>query len=134
MSHGNTTHGYYGTPTYNSWAAMVQRCRVAGVGYDGPLVMVGEWLQFEQFLADMGERPEGTTLDREDGTKGYSPSNCRWATPAEQSRNRKSCRYYTHAGKKQTIAEWARELGISKTTLHRKLVYRGMSFEEAISG
>lgn len=56
--------------------------RYAKVGYDQ------SWDSFDRFLADMGERPAGKTLDRKDGSRGYSADNCRWATPREQSRNR----------------------------------------------
>jgi hypothetical protein len=77
------------------------------------------WHKFENFLADMGERPDGTTLDRIKGEIGYEPGNCRWATPAQQSRNRKSCKFVTLEGKTLTLKEWARELQIPSTTLYR---------------
>jgi len=81
----------------------------------------------------MGERPEGMTLDRIDGAKGYEPGNCRWATRQTQSENRKNVRWYEHEGKTLTIAGWARELGLSKTSLHRNLVYNQLPFDQAIS-
>ena len=57
-----------------------------GIGY------CEQWKSFKQFLADMGERPHGTTLDRIDPERGYSPGNCRWATMTTQSRNRRNVR------------------------------------------
>lgn len=82
------------TPTYQSWRAMKTRCttktssqyhRYGGAG----ISICSEWLTFENFLADMGERPPGTSIDRIDNTKGYFKENCRWATAKTQARNRK---------------------------------------------
>lgn len=87
------SHGYSRTPTYRSWQSMKTRCYNEASfkypDYGGRGVTVCKrWLKsFEAFLADMGERPEGTTLDRRDGKKGYSKANCRWATREEQLAN-----------------------------------------------
>lgn len=90
-------HGSSGTPTYKSWAAMLARCRnenhQAFADYGGRGVAVCErWQRFENFLADMGKRPSGRTLDRIDVDGNYEPTNCRWATPAEQRRNQRQAK------------------------------------------
>lgn len=92
-------HGHYrygkGTSTYNSWTAMKSRClnpqnlRFSDYGGRG-ITICDRWLDFRNFLEDMGERPKGLTLDRKDNNKGYEPDNCRWATWAEQLANRKT--------------------------------------------
>jgi hypothetical protein len=92
-THGHTSGGVI-SPTYTSWSCMVGRCyhhsspnyqRYGGVG----IAVCDKWRKFEGFLADMGERPVGHTLDRIDGTKDYEKDNCRWATPGQQAANRR---------------------------------------------
>jgi hypothetical protein len=92
-------HGHSGkhvSPTYHSWLSMIKRCEYPACNgfnrYGGAGVKVCErWHVFANFLADMGERPEGRTLDRYPDARGnYEPGNCRWATRIEQARgNRK---------------------------------------------
>lgn len=80
-------------PTHRSWAAMLTRCynpnREDWSRYGGRGIQVYEpWrFAYKYFLLDMGERPEGTTLDRIDTDGDYTPENCRWATPLQQAEN-----------------------------------------------
>lgn len=92
--HGHRTGGKP-SPTYTSWTKMIQRCtnpheenyyRYGGAG----ITVCESWRDnFVNFLNDMGERLEGTTIDRIDPYGNYEPSNCRWATPKEQKANQR---------------------------------------------
>lgn len=86
-------HGKVQSGAYSSWAAMKQRClnpnHDAYPHYGGRGITICErWLTFANFYADMGDRPEGMTLERNSGDGDYEPSNCRWATWTEQALNR----------------------------------------------
>jgi hypothetical protein len=90
-----TKHGQTETPTWNSWQGMRDRCRYAGGkdhhNYGGRGITFCErWDSFANFLADMGERPPGLTLDRIDPNGDYEPGNCRWATALEQASTRRA--------------------------------------------
>jgi hypothetical protein len=98
VTHGHCRHGHSGdgrTPTYRSWRKARDRCRNPNsqhwARYGGRGIRFCErWDLFENFLADVGERPEGTSLDRIDVDGDYEPGNCRWATAGLQTRNRRN--------------------------------------------
>lgn len=95
----NRKHGHShrsGTSlTYNSWRAMIDRCSNSShAGFENyggrGITVCGRWQTFENFLADMGERPSSKhSIDRIDPDGNYEPDNCRWATAKEQRRNRR---------------------------------------------
>lgn len=118
----NIRHGMKKTPTWRSWNAMRYRCRneksrdYSRYGGRG-IVICDRWDVFENFLADMGERPDGTTLDRQNVNGHYEPGNCRWATPVEQSNNKRNNTFLEHGGQRMSVAAWAHSLDISPSLL-----------------
>jgi hypothetical protein len=133
----NRKHGRSGTPLYRVWSQMHDRCYLRSapnyLWYGGRGIrVVDRWHEFENFLADMGERPKGMSIDRIDSNGDYGPENCRWATKAEQSRNTRRNRFVTHEGRTQTVTDWERELGVNSDTIGKRL-RKGWSVERAIA-
>lgn len=112
--------------TNQCWRDMKQRCTNKNsqrwYTHGGRGITVCErWEEYDKFLLDMGLKPVGLTLERIDNDGDYSKENCRWATPKEQANNRSSCIYISHNGDTLTIAQWAAALGITHTSLKKRL-------------
>lgn len=131
-------HGKSSTKAYKSWNCMVRRCTVKSSNrwhiYGGKGIKVCKrWKNsFSNFLNDMGERPEGTSLDRIDINGNYCKDNCRWATTLEQARNRGNLKIIEAFGKKQLSSQWAQETGIKRQTIEFR-IKQGWSPEEALT-
>lgn len=132
------THGKANkTRSYRIWKGMISRCRnpkatsykwYGALGID----VCERWNSYENFLADMGEAPDGHSLDRRRSELGYSQDNCRWSTDLEQSRNTKSNRKITAFGKTLCVSEWAGITGIPAPTIYDRL-NRGWTGDRAVS-
>ncbi len=133
----NRTHGQRGTPTHNTWCAMKQRCNYAQSkqypAYGGRGITVcARWNDsFENFLADMGERPKGMTIDRIDSDGNYEPKNCRWATDPDQQRNRRSTILVERNGVTKCVKDWCDELGLKPDAVYGR-IRRGATPSEAL--
>jgi hypothetical protein len=127
-----------GSRTYWSWVAMRSRCYNSRASryerYGGRGIKVcARWLgSFENFLADMGERPVGQTLDRINNDGDYEPGNCRWATPRQQSRHTRTNRMLTSNGETRCISEWVEVTGLPRTVIETRL-RRGLSGERVLA-
>lgn len=130
--HGRATRGGK-DPTYVSWVAMWNRVRSPqekdANTYAGVSAYPG-WAEFEAFLRDMGERPPGTTLDREDGKRGYEPGNCRWATHEQQANNTTRNRR-TASGESVSVA--ARRVGLDPDLVFDRINKLGWSEAKALA-
>ncbi len=127
-------HGMDGTKTYRAWGRMLERCRDPRRKYHAGrgITVCKRWHDFVNFYADMGDRPDGMTMERIDNDGNYEPDNCKWATHAEQSRNTRYNHLVTFQGKTQCVTDWAEELGINRITLYSRL-RKGWSVEKALT-
>ena len=138
---GNTwskKHGMSFSREYSTWRAMLDRCENKTYreypDYGGRGIKICErWHDFNNFYADMGKRPQNTTLDRIDNNGNYEPSNCRWANAKTQANNRRSNSLITFNGKTQTLQQWADETGIYENTISMRINHYGWSIEKALT-
>ncbi len=135
-THGHAKHDIK-TKTYSVWRSMRNRCERPNNKqyhyYGGRGIKVCErWAAFANFLQDMGEKPQGLTLDRIDNNGPYAPENCRWATPSEQAINRRSTIFITAHGMTKCLSAWSRYFGFSKDALSADMKRRKVSAEEAV--
>lgn len=132
-----TTHGQSRTLTYKIWTGMKSRCFTpSATGYENyggrGISVCGRWMNFENFLSDMGECPEGMSIDRKNSDANYSPDNCRWATRKEQNRNQRRLMYLTLGGKTQCASAWADEVGMQVSSLVGR-IKRGWPVDKALN-
>lgn len=137
------THGMYGTPEHSTWKHMLERCHNKNHAqyedYGGRGITIDpRWLKFENFLEDMGLRPQTPpgyrryySLERKKNHLGYSKDNCEWAPPNKQQRNKRNNHTLTLNGETRTITEWAERSGVGRTTISWRLD-QGLSLEEAL--
>jgi len=137
-SHGHNNSKTTGpTPTYRSWAKMKERCdnpNSANYKYYGGrgVAYTPEWADFNAFLRDMGERPEGTWLERLDNEAPYSKDNCVWLSPCGQAQNRRMpCTNTSGVKGVNWHKRWGRWEAAGMRNGVRYFLYSGHSFEEA---
>lgn len=135
------THGHSGgigkkpSDTYTCWRNMIQRCynnknkRYKDYGGRG-ITVCEEWKDFTNFLSDMGERPNGKSIDRINVNGNYEPANCRWATTKEQQNNIRNNRKVVYKGKTLTITELAEIFDIDRYVLYARLKRAGWNVEK----
>lgn len=125
------------TPTYSAWKSMLQRCfnprhkhfyRYGGRG----ISICARWRTFEAFLADVGPRPEKTSIERINNDGNYEPGNCRWATQHEQTRNMSRNRVLVLDGVARCVSDWSQILGVSTSTLFGR-IKRGWTDQQALT-
>lgn len=132
------THGQSQDPVYKVWKSMKGRCTSPGnprwSRYGGRGITVCErWLlSYEDFIADMGPRPAGGTVERRDNDLGYDKANCYWGTYTDQAHNKSNNTPFTLDGVTRLAVEWEPITGIPANTMHRRR-YRGWSDERILT-
>jgi hypothetical protein len=125
-------------PLYTVWRSMIDRCTnkksEAWPDYGGRGISICErWLaSFPAFVSDMGPRPDGYQIERENNDGNYNPSNCKWATRKEQQRNRRNTRRVIIEGRQYLIADLAERSGLKWDTI-RDRVRAGLPLDKVLS-
>ena len=132
-------HGY-GTKrgsTYWIWPAMKSRCLNKNnkdyANYGGRGIKVcDEWMDFVNFLFDMGEKPKDLSIDRINNNGNYSKENCKWATNLEQANNHSNNKRFIFNSRNLTIAEWCREFNLKYQIVNQR-IFRGWDIKRALN-
>lgn len=122
----NTIHGYSKSRVYKIWKGIVKRCCNSNAsGYynygERGIKVCDRWLNFENFLEDMGEPKEGESIDRINNNGNYEQSNCRWATKTTQMRNFRRNKLVEYNGEVHCLSEWEEILEINRGVLGYRL-------------
>lgn len=132
ITKASTTHGMKNTRTYSIWQAMRNRCNRLNQDYSGRGITYDKrWDSFENFYLDMGEVPDGMSLDRIDVNGNYCKENCQWATREQQANNTRANVFIEYNGKRQTLAQWAKELNMNYDKLRSRIVRYKWSLDRA---
>jgi len=120
------THSAGGTPTYLVWKGLRNRCNnpneVGYKNYGGRGITYCErWEKYENFVQDMGNKPDGMSIDRIDVNGNYCKENCRWATREQQNNNKRCSINLTYQNQTLTLAQWAVILDIKYSTLYHRI-------------
>jgi hypothetical protein len=134
--HPRETHNMTNSSTYTIWVNMIQRCTNSKVkcfsNYGGRGIAVCDyWKNFNNFLLDMGSRPESMTLDRIDNNKGYFKENCRWVTQKENTRNTRRNIFIEFNGEKECLAYFCEKYKLDYRKTWTRLFVLGYSPEKA---
>lgn len=134
-----TKHGMTDSKEYHVWCGLRQRCynsnnaKYKNYGARG-IKVCERWLHsFENFYADMGEMPNGCSIDRIDVNGDYCPENCRWADDVTQCNNRQFNFKVTFNGITETLRYWSEKTGINKSALYLRIHRRGWDVEKALT-
>ncbi len=126
-------------PEYSTWQTMKSRCYCPsqdkrGKYRENNIIVCDEWKHsFENFYNDMGEKPDGYTLERIDNNKSYNKENCIWADWNTQSRNKSSNIIIEYNNESKVLEDWASHFNIKYTTLYNRMFRSNLSFEQAIN-
>jgi hypothetical protein len=136
ISRSRKTHGLTHHPLYPKWAGIMRRCYGTGITakYRGRITVCERWHDVRNFIADVEHLAlPGLSIDRIDNEGPYSPENTRWVDGFTQANNTRKNVFLTHNGKTQTIAQWARELGMLNSSLWGRINDYGWSVEKALT-
>ncbi len=135
----NRIHGESGSEEYGVWTGIASRCtnpRLKGFKDYGArgIRLCERWLDFRNFLSDMGRRPSPKhSIERVNNEGHYEPGNCVWATSEEQALNKRTTLTVSFRGLRKPLFLWAKELGLNYGLVWRRIVKSGWTVEAAFS-